>query len=104
MCRSVPQIPVHSTRIFTSLIPGDGSGTFSSHNPSAARLFTKAFILDVLWRSRSAVQNHEHIRYSRSARFMPAAAGILTLSVALRRGGPAGDFGLRLDFSILETA
>ena len=46
--QSVPQIPVASTRIFTSLIPGDGSGTFSSHKPFAAWLFTKAFILNVL--------------------------------------------------------
>src|SRR6266576_1148529 len=44
MCRSVPQIPAHRTRIFTSLMPGSGSGTSSSHRPRAARLFTRAFI------------------------------------------------------------
>src|SRR6267143_2765657 len=44
MCRSVPQMPVHRTRIFTSLMPGSGSGTSSNHRPRAARLFTSAFI------------------------------------------------------------
>src|SRR5579864_6286515 len=48
MCRSVPQIPVASTRIFTSLMPGSGSGTFSSHRPRSARLFTSAFISEIL--------------------------------------------------------
>src|SRR5579885_1471551 len=36
MCRSVPQIPVASTRIFTSLIPTCGSGTSSIQSPRSA--------------------------------------------------------------------
>ena len=41
--------------------------------------------------------------YSRSARFGPVLTGARTFS-ALRRGAPSPDLGLRLDFSILETA
>src|SRR2546430_344240 len=44
MCRSVPQIPVMRTRTRTSLMPGWGAGTSSSHKPFSARLFTRAFI------------------------------------------------------------
>ena len=44
MCRSVPQIPVRSTRISTSLIPTSGSGTSSSHSPGSAWAFTSARI------------------------------------------------------------
>src|SRR5260370_23041796 len=44
MCRSVPQMPVSSTRILTSLMPTWGSGTSSSHRPRASRLLTRAFI------------------------------------------------------------
>src|SRR5450759_2068544 len=42
MCRSVPQIPVIRTRMSTSLIPGTGSGTASSHSPRSALLLTSA--------------------------------------------------------------
>src|SRR6266702_3578914 len=45
MCRSVPQMPVRSTRINTSLMPIDGSGTSSSHKPGFAFFLTSAFIL-----------------------------------------------------------
>src|ERR1700688_1185454 len=98
MCRSVPQIPVHSTRIFTSLIPGDGSGTFSSHNPSAAWLFTKAFILDVLWRSPPDVQNHEDVSLF-ALRTLHARSGrnfALIRSPATRRAG--GRFRFAIGF------
>ena len=44
MCRSVPQIPVRSTRISTSLIPISGSGTSWSHSPGSAWAFTSARI------------------------------------------------------------
>src|SRR4051794_35764992 len=44
MCRSVPQIPVRSTRISTSLIPNSGSGTSSSHRPGSPWAFTRARI------------------------------------------------------------
>src|SRR6185312_962219 len=44
MCRSVPQMPVLSTRINTSLMPGSGTGTSSSHRPGFAWLLTRAFI------------------------------------------------------------
>src|ERR1039458_115571 len=44
MCRSVPQIPVFSTRILTSLMPIAGSGMSSIHSPRSALLFTNAFI------------------------------------------------------------
>src|ERR1022692_2769233 len=43
MCRSVPQIPVFSTRILTSLMPIAGSGMSSIHSPRSALLFTNAF-------------------------------------------------------------
>src|ERR1035437_6978834 len=43
MCRSVPQMPVFSTRILTSLMPTAGSETSSIHNPRSALLFTNAF-------------------------------------------------------------
>src|SRR5258706_6892817 len=44
MWRSVPQMPVLWTRMSTSLIPIEGSGTSSSQSPRSARRFTKAFI------------------------------------------------------------
>src|SRR4051794_11426715 len=44
MCRSVPQIPVRSTRIRTSLMPISGSGTSWSHSPGSGRAFTSARI------------------------------------------------------------
>src|SRR5437868_13877755 len=44
MWRSVPQIAVRLTRIFTSLAPASGSGTSSSHRPRARSFFTSAFI------------------------------------------------------------
>ena len=43
MWTSVPQIPVRSTRMRTSLIPTSGSGTSSSQRPGSARLLTRAF-------------------------------------------------------------
>src|ERR1041385_662276 len=45
MCRSVPQMPVFQTRILTSLIPGSGTGTSSTHSPRSALFFTSAFIV-----------------------------------------------------------
>src|SRR5580704_6364650 len=57
MCRSVPQIPVHSTRIFTSLLPGSGSGTFSSQRPRSAWLLTRAFIPNLLQQSHPVRRN-----------------------------------------------
>src|SRR5258706_15305969 len=53
MCKSVPQMPVHKARIFTSLIPGSGSGTSANHRPQAAWLFTRAFIPAPLEDNRS---------------------------------------------------
>ena len=44
MWRSVPQIAVRFTWILTSLTPGTGSGTSSSHSPRARSRLTKAFI------------------------------------------------------------
>ena len=44
ICRSVPQMPVTSTRIRTSLMPNSGTGTSSSQRPGSGRLFTSAFI------------------------------------------------------------
>src|SRR6516165_4402091 len=44
MCRSVPQMPVTSTRMSASLMPGWGMGTSSSHSPRSGRLFTRACI------------------------------------------------------------
>src|SRR5580692_12016565 len=99
MCKSVPQIPVQSTRILTSLMPGSGSGTSSSQRPRSARLLTRAFIPDFLHQYRAFRQESEspNAGYSRSARFGPAETGARVfsglcldeLSVAL---------GLRLDF------
>src|SRR6185312_13463162 len=43
--RSVPQMPVARTRIFTSLMPACGSGTSSIQRPRAAFALTRAFIL-----------------------------------------------------------
>src|ERR1700694_4174564 len=103
MCRSVPQIPVQSTRILTSLMPGSGSGTFSSQRPRAARFLTRAFIPDVLQHCQPVGQKYESANsgYSRSARFGPAETGALALS-GLCRGAPSAVLGLRLDFSILD--
>src|ERR1700686_5223036 len=42
-------MPVHKTRIFTSLMPGSGSATSPNHRPREALLFTKAFIPYFLW-------------------------------------------------------
>ena len=44
MCRSVPQIEVLRTRIFTSPSPGSGSGTSCIHRPGSALAFTSAFM------------------------------------------------------------
>src|ERR1700688_4390108 len=105
MCRSVPQIPVLSTRILTSLMPGSGSGTFSSHKLRSARLLTRAFIPDVLQHRQPVRQKYESANagYSRSARFGPAETGALAFS-GLCRGEPSAALGFRLDFSILDTA
>src|SRR6185436_8099230 len=43
MCTSVPQIPVRSTRINTSLIPIFGISISSSQRPGSRLLFTRAF-------------------------------------------------------------
>src|SRR5579862_3213934 len=43
MCRSVPQIPVLSTRMSTSSRPASGSGTSSTTRPGSARALTRAF-------------------------------------------------------------
>ncbi len=43
MCRSVPQIPVFSTLIRTSLMPISGSGTSSRLKPGPAAVFINAF-------------------------------------------------------------
>src|SRR5580693_7027636 len=105
MCKSVPQIPVLSTRILTSLIPGSGSGTFSSQRPCAARLLTRAFIPDFLHHCQQV--RYENVTmnagYSRSTRLGAAEAGVLAFS-GLCRDAPSAAFGLRLDFSILDTA
>src|SRR5271157_1892407 len=45
MWRSVPQIPVRSTRISTSLMPIFGTSTSSNQRPGSRRLFTRALIL-----------------------------------------------------------
>ena len=45
MCRSVPQMPVRSTLISTSLMPISGTGTSSSHRPGSALLLTSAFMV-----------------------------------------------------------
>src|SRR5262245_21281874 len=44
MCKSVPQMPVRSTRISTSLAATSGTGTSSSHSPGLASRLTSAFI------------------------------------------------------------
>ena len=43
MCRSVPQMPVRSTRISTSLMPTSGSGASTSQSPGRASDFASAF-------------------------------------------------------------
>src|ERR1700721_4105013 len=103
MCRSVPQIPVHSTRILTSLMPGSGSGTFSSHRPRSARLLTKAFIPEFLQENQAVLEAYRslNVGYSRSARFGPAETGALAFS-GLCRGAPSAALGLRLVFSFLK--
>src|SRR5689334_12720361 len=105
MCKSVPQIPVLSTRILTSLMPGSGSGTFSSHSPRASRLLTRAFISCILQLGQPVRQEYEftNITYSRSARFGPVEMGGLAFSVRCR-SEPSIALGFRLDFSILDTA
>src|SRR6478672_10603616 len=47
MCRSVPQIPVRSTRISTSLMPICGSGTWVSVSPGPGACFVRASIASV---------------------------------------------------------
>src|ERR1700680_1192590 len=105
MCKSVPQIPVQSTRILTSLMPGSGSGTFSSQRPCAARLLTRAFIPDFLQHCQQV--RYENVTmnagYSRSGHFWTAEAGVLNFS-GLCVYELSAALGLRLDFSILDTA
>ena len=48
MCTSVPQIPVRSTLISTSLIPIRGTGTSSSQRPGLASFFTRASIVSIV--------------------------------------------------------
>src|SRR4030095_16672013 len=43
MWTSVPHIPVRGTRMRTSLMPIDGSGTSESQRPASARDLTRAF-------------------------------------------------------------
>src|SRR5215208_1517330 len=45
MWTSVPQIPVRSTSISTSLRPTSGTGTSSSHSPCSRFFLTRAFIV-----------------------------------------------------------
>src|SRR6266704_6385856 len=59
MWTSVPQMPVRSTRIRTSLMPILGSGTSSSQRPVSDFLFTRAFI------SRARTINH-YFHYTRN--------------------------------------
>src|SRR5437660_7805668 len=47
MCTSVPQIPVRSTLISTSLIPIRGTGTLSSQSPGLASFLTRASIVSI---------------------------------------------------------
>src|SRR6185295_18726856 len=47
MCRSVPQIPVRSTRIRTSLMPISGSGTCVSVRPGPGACLVRASIAPV---------------------------------------------------------
>src|SRR3954463_8224267 len=51
MWRSVPQMPVRSTRMRTSLMPIFGSGTSSSKRPVSAFLFTSAFMIQAIPRT-----------------------------------------------------
>src|SRR5262249_7201618 len=44
MCRSVPQMPVRSTLMRTSLTPISGRGASSSHRPGSALRLTSAFM------------------------------------------------------------
>src|SRR5947209_15377343 len=44
MCRSVPQMPVFSTRISTSLMPMGGLGTSCRERPGLDSAFTSAFM------------------------------------------------------------
>src|SRR5882762_11608482 len=44
MCKSVPQMPVRSMRMRTSLMPTFGSGTSCSHRPGSDLSFTSAFM------------------------------------------------------------
>ena len=45
----MPQMPVRATRIRTSLIPMEGSGTSCSQRPSSARDLTRAFTVESYW-------------------------------------------------------
>src|SRR5947209_6823334 len=44
MCRSVPQMPVRSTLMSTSLMPMAGTGTWSSQTPTSGLFLTRAFM------------------------------------------------------------
>src|SRR5258708_7204566 len=97
MCRSVPQMPVHKTRIFTSLIPGSGSGTSANHRPQAARLFTRAFIPAPLEDNRSNTSGragHTPARHSLSSHF-------LRYRERLRPKENGGNYKMALDGKIL---
>src|ERR1051326_7567620 len=48
MCRSVPQMPVRSILMSTSLMPISGVGTSCSHKPGSAFFFTNAFIVRLI--------------------------------------------------------
>src|SRR5436190_21904205 len=59
MCRSVPQIPLRSTRINTSLMPVFGTGTSSSERPSLASRFTSAFMVFIVSETDLCLSNQD---------------------------------------------
>src|SRR5688572_5848062 len=82
MCTSVPQIAVRFTRMSTSLAPGLGSGTSSSHRPGLASRFTRAFNGASNWNSLNyRVRNSRtiHNRQARRALYGPEMLSVLDL-------------------------
>src|SRR6476646_8418756 len=58
MCRSVPQMPVRNTRIFTSPGPASGSGRSTNSRPGCAAGLYNAFISSTLPHRRHGRRDH----------------------------------------------
>src|SRR5688572_10080516 len=95
MCTSVPQMPVRSTSISTSLMPTCGTGTSSSHSPCSRFFLTRAFIVFLIMVCESSTDAGPSTLSTDSpvgepgatAEWMGYDGGMTVGSVARRPGG-----------------